>query len=54
MFLIMVDLNLHVEGEDDPNTFQFKEMLQTLGLRQSVDFPTHRPGSTLDLIKNAN
>ena len=38
----MGDFNLHVERKDDPDIFQFKEMLQALGLWQSVHFPTHR------------
>ena len=46
--LIMGDFNLHVERKHDPDAFQFKEMLQALGSRQLVDFPTHRSGSTLD------
>ena len=45
--LMMCDFNLHVEIKGDPHTFQFKEMLQALGSRQLVDFPTHRSGSAL-------
>ena len=46
----MGDFNPYVEREDDPDAFQFKEMLQARGLKQSVDFPSYRSGGTLDFI----
>ena len=46
----MGNFNPHVEREDDPDTLHFKDILQAVGLRQSVDFPTSVSWSTFDLI----
>ena len=44
------DFNIYFEIADDPETLPLKEILDNFGLKQLIDFPTHRCGHTLDLI----
>jgi hypothetical protein len=44
------DFNIHVNDETDTDARAFLEVLESAGLKQLVDFPTHRLGNTLDLV----
>lgn len=48
--VVVGDLNLHLDISDDPSTLKFGELMNTLGLKQSVTGPTHRCGHTLDVV----
>ena len=41
---------LHVDCHSDNNVKNFAEILQTYGLQQHIQVPTHESGNTLDLI----
>ena len=44
------DFNIHVNIMTDNNAAQFLDLLSSMGLHQHIDFPTHTPGNTLDLL----
>ena len=48
--VVVGDLNLHLDIHDDPSTQKFGELMNSLGLSQSVSGPTHRCGHTLDVV----
>ena len=48
--VILGDFNIHTEDLSSSNTVIFNDTMEALGLEQHVKFPTHRCGSTLDLI----
>ena len=48
--VILGDFNLHVNNKLDTDAQQFMDMVEASGLKQWVDFPTHKLGNTLDLI----
>ena len=48
--VITGDLNFHLDVQDDSNSIQLNELLQSFGLSQSVSGPTHRGGHTLDVV----
>lgn len=48
--LICGDFNIHVCCPSDPLATDFKRLLASFDLTQSVDGPTHNAGHTLDLI----
>ena len=48
--IILGDLNIHVNNSDDIDLGQFLDTIEALGLKQHVNFPTHRDNNTLDLI----
>ena len=50
--VILSDFNLHVNGNSDTDAQQFIDMVEASGLKQWVDFPTHKHGNTLDFIIN--
>ena len=47
--LILGDFNIHVHVLSDPDTRKFLDLLDSLGLGQHVDQPTHTHGHILDL-----
>ncbi len=47
--VIVGNLNLHLDVVDDPHTRKFNQLLESLGLIQSVVTPTHLDGHTLDV-----
>ena len=49
-FLIARDFNFHVDCHSDNNVKNFAEILQTYGLQQHIQVPTHESGNTMDLI----
>ena len=49
-FLIVGDMNIHVNVPDDADAIKFLDLLNCMGLTQHVTTPTHRSGHTLDLI----
>ena len=50
-FLMVGDLNFHVNDSQDKDAMRFLEILEAHGLKQHVPLvPTHRNGHTLDLV----
>lgn len=48
--LITGDFNIHVNYIDDPDAIRLLALLESTGLEQHVNVPTHISGNTLDLI----
>ena len=48
--MLMGDLNIHMDDKADPGTVTFTNFLDSLGLLNHTQFPTHVLGHTLDLI----
>ena len=49
--IIASDFNIHIDrGNDCNDAARFLDILQSMGLTQPVDGPTHNDGHTLDLI----
>ena len=48
--ILMDDLNIHMDDKADPGTVTFTDFLDSLGLVNHTQFPTHVSGHTLDLI----
>jgi hypothetical protein len=48
--LICGNFNIHVEIADNPDAVTFLDMLESMALKQYVNFSTHEHGHTLDLI----
>ena len=48
--LITGDFNIHVNSKSDNYVLKFLDLLQSMGLRQHVEFPAHVSGNTLDLV----
>ena len=44
------DFNIHVNSKSDNDVLKFLDLLQSMGLWQHVEFPTHVSGNTLDLV----
>ena len=49
-FLITGDFNIHYDNINDSLTKQFCELVDTFSAVQTVDFPTHEDGHTIDLV----
>ncbi len=49
-FLVTGDFNIHMDNMNDESTKKMASLLQNLGLKQHVDFPTHLHGHILDLV----
>ena len=50
LLLITGGFNIHVVSPDDPDCVRFLDLLESMGLQQHVDVPTHKSGHTLDPI----
>ena len=48
--MLMGDLNIHMDDKADPGTVTFTDFLDSLGLVNHTQFPTHVSSHTLDLI----
>ena len=48
--IILGDLNIHLDVLEDCNTKNFQDLLQSFGLKNHVDFPTHKLGHNLDVF----
>lgn len=48
--VICGDFNIHVNKPDDSDARKLLDLLQSAGLKQHVDFPTHVSNNTLDLL----
>ena len=48
--LITGDFNIHVDDVRDSDAIRFLDLLDSMGLEQHVDKPTHISGHTLDLM----
>ena len=48
--LIVGDFNIHIDNEKDALGLAFKDIVNSIGVRQHVSGPTHRRNHTLDLI----
>ncbi|KAJ1212840.1 hypothetical protein NDU88_000484 [Pleurodeles waltl] len=53
-YILLGDLNFHLEQNNDPNTTALLANLANLGLKQLVNTPTHIAGHTLDPIFSAS
>ena len=51
--LLMGDLNIHTNDPENQDTITFDDTIESLGLRNQVNFPTHRLQNTLDIIITA-
>ena len=51
--LLMGDLNIHTNDPENQDTIPFDDTIESLGLRNQVNFPTHRLQNTLDIIITA-
>ena len=49
----MGDLNIHINDPENQDTITFDDTIEGLGLRNQVNFPTHRLQHTLDIIITA-
>ena len=49
-FVIVGDLNFHLDEVNDPHTIRFQSILTEFGLKQHVTSPTHAQGHTLDVV----
>ena len=47
---IVGDFNIHVDVPDDPDGTKFLDLIDSLGLQQHVNKPTHIHKHTLDLV----
>ena len=47
--LLMGDLNIHTNDPKNQDTITFEDTIESLGLRNQVNFPTHRLQNTLDI-----
>lgn len=50
LLLITGDFNIHVVDPRDTDCVRFVGLLESMGLQQRVDVPTHKSGHTLDVI----
>lgn len=50
ILLITGDFNIHVDDPRDTDCVRFLGLLESMGLQQHVDLPTHKSGHTRDLI----
>ena len=48
--VILGNFNLHVNDKLDTDAQQFSDMVEASGMKQWINFPTHKQGNTLDLI----
>ncbi len=48
--MLVGDLNLHLGGEDNPDTQKFAELMDCFSLSQFVVGPTHRNGHTHSML----
>ena len=48
--IIMGDMNIHMDNRTDVNAIKLHDILETMGLENHVEVPTHIHGHTLDLI----
>ena len=49
-FIIMGDMNFHLDIQNDPHTKRFNSLLDVYGLKQHVSGVTHKKGHTLDIV----
>ena len=48
--LITGDFNIHMDVADDPDAIRMRGLLESTGLKQHVNIPTHISGHILDLL----
>ena len=48
--LLAGDFSFHVENNFDCTATRFTQLLDVFNLKQNISLPTHKSGSTLDLI----
>ena len=48
--LLIGDFNIHMDRPNNPNTIIFKDLLDSLNLRNNISFQTHISDHTLDII----
>ena len=52
LLLITGNFYIHVDHPCDPDCVRLLDLLESMGLQQHVDVPTHKSGHTLDLTLN--
>lgn len=48
--IMLGDFNIHIDAGNNINTIDFLSCLDSFGMQQFANFPTHTKGHTLDLI----
>jgi hypothetical protein len=48
--VILGDINIHLDVITDPATVKFTTEVNSFGLKQMVELPTHRAVHTLDIV----
>ena len=48
--ILLRDFNIHINRVDNIDTINFLDLIDSSGLLNRVDFPTHRLANTLDMI----
>ncbi|CAB4011578.1 Hypothetical predicted protein [Paramuricea clavata] len=48
--LVTGDMNIHVDDANDTDAVKFLDLLESMGMTQHVNTPTHRAGHTLLMI----
>jgi len=48
--IVAGDFNIHIECANDSHATEFLQAMQSYGLKQHVDMPTHYHGGTIDLL----
>ena len=49
-FMIVGDINFHLNCSNDPDATTLKDTLDTLGLKIHNNLPTYQHGNTLDIL----
>ena len=49
-YVILGDININLDVITDPATMKFTSEMNSLGLKQMIDLPSHRHGHTLDIV----
>ena len=48
--MLLGDFNVHLDKNSDPEAVQFSSLLDSFGMQQHAEGPTHIRGHTLDLV----
>ena len=48
--LLVVDFNIHVDDHNNADTITFKEFMESIGIRNHINFTTHTSHHALDLV----
>ena len=48
--LLVGDFNIHVDDHNNPDTITFNDFMESIGIRNHINFTTHTSHHTLDLV----